>query len=429
MGVLEELLAQQPGAAAGGSGPVEQEDDLGFIGMPKGYVPTRPGYGGPVSPAQAERLAAGGRTREPQITPPRYKTGAEMEPRSYSPEMIARLQQQLAGAGLIGPSTRYRLGVWDSTSVNAYKQLLGYANQGGLSREDALQQLLTAPQLKGAQAVGEDGVMGGGGSAGPQVLGGQLRTYEASDPASVRQTAEAAFRQALGRKPKKDELDKFVSQFLGQERGAQDVVFKAQDRLEAKNLLAQEGAAAAGGDAAAAGGGGGEADVLWDRMQQLIADAPGKVTPGKRTRSYEEQVRLYERYKAGKGPLAAKPGTSKHGDGRANDLKYENQATKRWVLQNAERYGLSFPLLNAGEDWHIQLKDGHSQSDGHDHGGPATTPGGTIVVGDEQVTVQRQDLGAQAVEYARNVNPDETAAYDIGQQFNSFLSILSKGVV
>lgn len=403
MGMLEDLLAQQPTATEA------QEDDLGYIGMPKGYVPTSAGYGGPVSPGQAERLASGGRFREPQITPPRYKVGAEMEPRSYSPEMIARLQQQLAAAGLIGPSTRYRLGVWDSTSISAYKQLLAFANQGGTSREDALQTLLTAPQLRG------DG-QGVGGSGGAEVQQGRLNTYEASDPAGVRQTAEQAFKQALGRKPKKDELDKFVSQFLGQERSSQEVVFNAAKRLDERNA-----AAAAGGSGEPAGS---EADILWQNLQRMIADAPGKVTPGKRTRSYEEQVALYEKYKSGKGALAAKPGTSKHGDGRANDLKYDSQATKRWVLENADKYGLHLPLLKAGEDWHIELKDGHSSGDGHDHGGGGA-PG---AVADENVTVQRQDLGAQAIEYARNVNPDETAAYDIGQQFNSFINILSRGV-
>lgn len=404
MGILEDLLAQQPTAAA------EQEDDLGYIGMPKGYVPMtapRPYTGGPMSPSQVERRS------EPKITPPRYKVGAEMEPRSYSPEMIARLQQQLAGAGLIGPSTRYRLGVWDSTSISAYKQLLAFANQGGTSREDALQTLLTAPQLRG------DG-QGVGGAGGAEVQQGRLNTYEASDPAGVRQTAEQAFKQALGRKPKKDELDKFVSQFLGQERSSQEVVFNAAKRLGERNAAAASGADEGGSGAPA----GSEADILWQNLQRMIADAPGKVTPGKRSRSYEEQVALYEKYKSGKGALAAKPGTSKHGDGRANDLKYDSQATKRWVLENAEKYGLHLPLLKHGEDWHIELKDGHSVGDGHDHGGGGA-PG---AVADENVTVQRQDLGAQAIEYARNVNPDETAAYDIGQQFNSFINILSRGV-
>lgn len=419
---LQEILAQQPqgGAAA-------EEDDLGFIGMPKGYVPTRPGYGGPVSPGQAERLAAGGRTRDAQITPPKYKVGAEMEPRSYPPEMIARLQQQLAAAGLIGPSTRYRLGVWDSTSTNAYKQLLAHANRGGMSREDALTELLSAPQMKGLE--GADGVMGGvGGSAAPQ---GRLNTYEASDPAGVRQTAEQAFRQALGRKPRKDELEKFTAAFLGRERQSQEVVFAAQQRLEEANA-----AAAAGGATGDQLAGGNEAEILWQRVQQMIADSPYKITPGARSRDYATQVRLWNDYQAGRGPKAARPGTSKHGDGRANDLQYSSPAARQWALENAHKYGLHFPIYDPklprsrDESWHVEVLGGagagHSVGDGHDHAAMTAAVGAPT---NENVTVQRQDVGAQAIEFARAQNPNETAAYDIGQQFNSFLSIMSKGVV
>jgi hypothetical protein len=400
---LNDLLSTAPTAPAADSG-----DDLGFIGMPKGYVPVRPGVGGPVSIRQAERGVQYG----PVITPPRYRMGDEMEPRSYSAEMIARLQQQLAAAGLIGPETRFRVGVWDSTSVNAYKNLLGYANQGGISREDALQALLTAPQARGAE-----GILGGTAPRFEQ----RLNAYEFTDPARVRQTAEAAFQAALGRKPKKDELDTFVQTWQSQEQQSQKAIFDVEERMLRERIAAEGGIVPDSPDAS----GGSEADVLWERLQRLIADAPGKVTAGRRTRSYEEQVRLYELYKSGKGALAAKPGTSKHSDGRANDLKYDSQATKRWVLENAGRYGLAFPLLNHGEDWHIEvakgsLPAGHSGEDGHAHG----AAGGLSV---ENISTTRADLGAQATEYARDVNPTETAAYDIGQQFQNFLAILAKG--
>jgi hypothetical protein len=404
---INDLLAGAPAAAP------DAGDDLGFIGMPRGYVAVTAGVGGPVSVRQAERGVQYGS----QITPPLYQVGAEMEPRSYSAEMIARLQQQLALAGLIGPETRYRVGVWDSTSINAYKNLLGHANQGGISREDALQALLTVPQAKGLE-----GLVGGGGRS----YEAKINAYEFTDPARVRQTAEAAFRESLGRKPKKDELDAFVKSWHAQERQVQKSVFDIEERVARDRIAAANGIVPDSPDDG--GGGGSEADVLWDRLQRMIADAPGKVTPGKRSRSHAEQVELYRKYKNGTGALAAQPGTSKHGTGRANDLKYDSQATKRWVLQNAHKYGLDFPLLNHGEDWHIEVKKGtlpagHTANDGHDHGGA----GGGLVVEDIEST--RQDLSSQAVEYARNVNPTETAAYDIGQQFQSLLSILQKGVV
>lgn len=110
-------------------------------------------------------------------------------------------------------------------------------------------------------------------------------------------------------------------------------------------------------------GGNGEADTLWNRLNQMINESPYKnqLKPGKRSRSYEEQVRLYNNYKAGKGPQAAKPGTSKHGNGRANDLQYGSPEARKWVLDNLARYGLSVPIYNPklarqlDESWHIEL--------------------------------------------------------------------------
>jgi hypothetical protein len=106
------------------------------------------------------------------------------------------------------------------------------------------------------------------------------------------------------------------------------------------------------------------------------------------------------------------------------------------VLKNAGRYGLAVPLYNPklgrgrDESWHIELANGsraagHSPNDGHNHG-PATPAAAPVST---NVTAQRQDLGAQAVEYARNVNPNETAAYDIGGQFTNLLAILQRGVI
>lgn len=338
--------------------------------------------------------------------------------RSLPPEKVAKIQSQMQASGLL-PKTFRSFGFIDATTRSEFANVLDMANGRGFTYEQTLNEL----EIGGKALLDEQRR-----EEARAVVAGRVKTYERSDPAGVRQTAEAAFRQALGRKPKKDELERFVSGFLGRERQSQDAVFAAQDRVDDANEAATQAAAGQAGGAAAgaltATGAGSESDVLWANLQRMIADAPGKITPGKRSRSLAEQEALWAKYQNGTGALAAKPGTSKHGNGRANDLKYENQATKRWALENAHKYGLSFPLLKHGEDWHIELADGHSTSDGHNHG----APGGPVVVGDQAVTVQRQDLGAQAIEYARNVNPDETAAYDVGQQFNTLLSIINKGV-
>jgi hypothetical protein len=104
-----------------------------------------------------------------------------------------------------------------------------------------------------------------------------------------------------------------------------------------------------------------EAEELWNRVNRMIKDSPHKITPGARSRSYAEQVRLWNLYKAGKGAMAAKPGTSKHGTGRANDLQYSSEAARQWALANASKYGLAMPLYNPklgrgrDESWHVEL--------------------------------------------------------------------------
>lgn len=96
-------------------------------------------------------------------------------------------------------------------------------------------------------------------------------------------------------------------------------------------------------------------------LQRLMKDAPGKITIGSGYRSYEQQAKLYQRWVnrvPGQAP-AAKPGKSNHNHGTAADLVYANKATSNWVHQNAERYGLFFPM--SYEPWHIEPVSNKSQ--------------------------------------------------------------------
>jgi rare lipoprotein A (peptidoglycan hydrolase) len=67
-------------------------------------------------------------------------------------------------------------------------------------------------------------------------------------------------------------------------------------------------------------------------------------------RSYEHQAELYEAYKRGTGNLAAAPGTSDHGLGKAIDL-YPT-AAQEWVRRNGRKYGWYWPP-ETGEPWHF----------------------------------------------------------------------------
>lgn len=461
--------------------------------------------------------------------------------RGMPPERIAAVQRQMQATGLLPDSFR-SFGFVDNTTRGAFVEVLEVANMRGASYQttlDTLEQggkdlLAEARREQARQNIAQF-------TPGPRI-------YNQSDPAAVRQTAEQAFQQALGRKPKPDELNRFVQSWSQMERGQQTAGFDAQDaagmfKVQQANQAAgltdpvdsllmaiggqesggdynarngrtgasgkyqimpsnwpawsaeaglgenaprtaanqekvarykmsqyverygQEGAAVAwyagpgaaqkwldnpdaarfnkkqgkgnepsineyvqqvmgrmGGGSAPAGGS--ESAELQKRVRQMIADAPFEIGEGAWERDYETQVRLWNNYQNGTGPLAAKPGTSKHGDGRANDLKYSSEQARQWVIANAGKYGLALPLYDPNkprskdESWHVELADGHSYGDGHDHGGGAVP----------STTVQQADLGAQAVEFARNVNPDEYQAYQIGGQFNSLIQILQRGV-
>jgi hypothetical protein len=333
--------------------------------------------------------------------------------RGMPPERIAEIQRKMQTIGLL-PTSFKSFGFVDNTMRSSFAELLGVANMRDSNYTTVLDSLTAA----GSGALAEERK-----NLARLQFGTSLNTYEQSDPASIRQAAEAAFRQALGRKPKESETKQFLDRFLAAERGEQAKVFNARDRLEA----ADRDRAMAGIDAEMGGAPASESDELWQRVQRMIADSPFPITPGKRSRSYEEQVRLWDRAQAG-GPQAARPGTSKHGNGRANDLQYSSPAARKWALENAHKYGLSMPLYNPklarshDESWHVELAPGAYE------GIPVPPSGGDAPIS-QDVTRQQQDVGAQALEFARNENPVETAAYDIGGQFQNFLAILQKGVV
>ena len=84
-------------------------------------------------------------------------------------------------------------------------------------------------------------------------------------------------------------------------------------------------------------------------------------------RTYDTQVYYYNTLVRGR---AAYPGYSLHGFGIASDLEFykndgsvcpygrnaTNCPSMGWAHQNASKFGLIFPLLNASyrEDWHIE---------------------------------------------------------------------------
>lgn len=73
-----------------------------------------------------------------------------------------------------------------------------------------------------------------------------------------------------------------------------------------------------------------------------------KVTGNGGFRSKADQQTAYDKYKAGKGPLAAKPGSSAHETGNALDVS-PHPSAKAVALMS--KYGIG--LTVKGEPWHI----------------------------------------------------------------------------
>lgn len=94
------------------------------------------------------------------------------------------------------------------------------------------------------------------------------------------------------------------------------------------------------------------------QMNAAFKQATGRslgITEG--WRSYDEQVRLYNLYRSGRGNLAAKPGTSTHGNGTAVDINGygdPNGPAFQWLRQNASRFGYKWTggTFSQIEPWH-----------------------------------------------------------------------------
>jgi len=93
-------------------------------------------------------------------------------------------------------------------------------------------------------------------------------------------------------------------------------------------------------------------------IDQMIADAPGKITVTSGYRTPERQEELWNEH-AAKYPdpevrdnYVARPGQSSHNYGLAADLSYADEEALKWAQENAAKYGLNFRMGH--EDWHIE---------------------------------------------------------------------------
>lgn len=184
-------LPPPPASPGGAAAPGEDPD---FIGVPDDYsVP--PTLGDWFRPER--QIIAAGQLQGATSTFPQYQEGTQNVLLSMSAENIARLQAQLSAVGLIGPETRFRVGVVTGTSdptYTAFKKLLATANVYGTTWDRALNILAEKPAVTQAELDAEK-------------EGGQKfdTTGSRTDTTTSRFTkldaeaaADAAFQEALG---------------------------------------------------------------------------------------------------------------------------------------------------------------------------------------------------------------------------------------
>jgi hypothetical protein len=180
--------------------PTGDDGTTSYIGVPDDYTSTR-------TTRKKTPVKTGGfgpKTYQSQETvKPRYVSGDEYGPAGQSPSAIARQQQAMVDAGILGKG--FRLGIWDDKTSAAMRKLLGYANQWGVSADQALSRLASAP----------------GGDEGEGRYG-QTYTVKTADPARLRLETDDLAKSLLGRKLSEEERERYVQQAIMEDRAQQE---------------------------------------------------------------------------------------------------------------------------------------------------------------------------------------------------------------
>ncbi|WP_242140874.1 M15 family metallopeptidase [Sphingomonas sp. TREG-RG-20F-R18-01] len=92
--------------------------------------------------------------------------------------------------------------------------------------------------------------------------------------------------------------------------------------------------------------------VSLGEAEDIVRGVGGRVTSATRTR--EQQQVLYDRYKAGEGPLAARPGTSNHERGQALDVAKSPDVSLATLVEAFRARGVNLTeRLDEGDHYHV----------------------------------------------------------------------------
>lgn len=189
-------------------------DERQPIGVPEDYTIGVPQDMTGMSATAGEGWAAGGKGHGMMVDrPPRYFDGAEWTPAGLSPQAIRELQMQMAMTGLL--TSDFSPGVWDESSMNAYKSLLSFANARGVTWEAALELYTQSVSETGGRvqwdpATGQFVPAGGGGpgSGGPPPL-----ITRTTDPLVLKQVFRSAAIEQLGTGWDQQRIDQAVQAY------------------------------------------------------------------------------------------------------------------------------------------------------------------------------------------------------------------------
>jgi hypothetical protein len=99
-------------------------------------------------------------------------------------------------------------------------------------------------------------------------------------------------------------------------------------------------------------------DAAPPEIAKDISITSGLRTPERQAQLYDAAVKKYGSEEEAR-KWVAPPGSSQHEKGNAADLQFGSDAARQWAHDNAEKYGLTFPLAN--EPWHIETVGARSQ--------------------------------------------------------------------
>ena len=186
---------------------------------------------------------------------PRYFTGDEWKPANTSGASVGALQRAMATAGLL---TKFRYGVWDAQSADAYAKVLGFANAAGITAQMALSQMVNSPQINMAGRGGSSDSDSEGGGGGGDVIGFDEQgnpiyapyvapplVLETTNKDDLRRVMRSAVIDKLGKGWSQAQINELVDSYVWQEIAVQKSTYDQQNALD--RMAFEQGAGAVAG--------------------------------------------------------------------------------------------------------------------------------------------------------------------------------------